>query len=908
MVRFDKPCVSVTHALNYFKMHMAGDDYLTEHGQAEMVWCGHDAARLGLHGTVQKDDFRKLCEGKHPVTGETLGVRESGPVRRTCYFGQISPPKDVSIAYLVGGDERIAGWWKEVVNDTIKEIEAITATRVRKGGIDDQDRYTGSMVAAIVTHEASRALDPQLHTHVCVMNTTFDEVEQQWKAVQPENFYKYQSFFREVCYNKLAERMTEAGYEIEEARKIGFEITGFPPSLRTQFSKRREEIEAVAESLGVTDQDGLQEITARSRKAKVHADGDTLRTQWRNEAGAYLEEVRKAINDANGIAKAHHVRSASDALDRAQAEVFERHSTIDERILLREALISGRADVQLEELRKEIETRVSRGDLIRRANQLVSRETLRMEREYLNWVLTYKRGHSDLGKVSNLDPELTPEQRQAVCTILFNRDQVIIFEGKAGTGKTRTLKEIIKGIEKGGKDVFACAPSSGATEVLRKELTIKADTLQQLLINQDLQQRIKNKVIIVDEAGLISTEQMRDLCRIARENNNRLVLTGDIGQHNSVQAGDALRALQTYGNVVTARLTKIRRQRDPAFRAAVSLLADKKAYRAFEEFYRMGAVKEVADPKMLMQMAVDDYLKTIGQKKSCLVISPVWSDIHRFTGQIRPRLKAAGVLAEADKAVQTYHSYQWTDAARQDARKYKVGDVLAFHKDSGGFVKGEYVAFEEQRGEKIVVRDETGRRFAFAPSEVEGFDVGLSRSLPVSVGERLLIRANLKEHKLFNGNIVEVAGIQADGTLALTDKRTIPPAFRQFSYGYGTTSHAAQGKTVDRGIVLMAGEGIQAANLKQAYVSHSRFEESQVTYTTDRRAAMDAMATPADRALAIEVVNERIRRWKKFQKLTEQAEAWEERRKLAISAREAQRNKVTQGMYASQAQKVSNAI
>ena len=107
MVRFDKPCVSVTHALNYFKMHMAGDDYLTEHGQAEMVWCGRDAARLGLHGIVQKDDFRKLCERKHPVTGETLSVRDSGPVRRVCYFGQISPPKDVSIAYLVGSDERI---------------------------------------------------------------------------------------------------------------------------------------------------------------------------------------------------------------------------------------------------------------------------------------------------------------------------------------------------------------------------------------------------------------------------------------------------------------------------------------------------------------------------------------------------------------------------------------------------------------------------------------------------------------------------------------------------------------------------------------------------------------------------------------------------------------------------------
>jgi TrwC relaxase len=134
-------------------MHMAGDDYLTEHGQAEMIWCGRDAVRLGLHGVVHKDDFRKLCEGKHPVTGETLSVRDSGPVRRVCYFGQVAPPKDVSIAYLVGGDERIAGWWKEAVNDTVKEIEAITATRVRKGSIDDDDRFTGANRANLKEHK-----------------------------------------------------------------------------------------------------------------------------------------------------------------------------------------------------------------------------------------------------------------------------------------------------------------------------------------------------------------------------------------------------------------------------------------------------------------------------------------------------------------------------------------------------------------------------------------------------------------------------------------------------------------------------------------------------------------------------------------------------------------------------------
>jgi conjugative relaxase-like TrwC/TraI family protein len=798
---------------------------------------------------------------------------------------KLSPPKDVSIAYLVGGDERIGMWWKEAVTETAKEIEAVTATRIRKADIEDQDRYTGNMVAAVVTHEASRALDPQLHSHLCVMNTTYDHVEQQWKAVQPEAFYKYQSFFREVCYNKLAQRMTESGYELEEERKIGFRVKGFPTELRIRFSKRREEIEAEAALRGVTSQDGLQEITARSRKAKVQANGESLRTQWRVEAGAHLDEVRTVIAAADGTNTGRERRSLAEAMDRAELEVFERHSVIDERVLLREALISGRADVEMEVLRREVERRISSGDLIRRNDQIVSRTTLKMEREYLDWVLTNQRRYGPLGKLPDLDPELSKEQLTAVVSILSNRDQVFVLQGKAGTGKTRTLREIVRGIEMAGKDVFACAPSSGATEVLRKELTIKADTLQQLLINTDLQQRMRNKVLIVDEAGLISTEQMRDLSRVAMENNNRIILTGDTGQHNSVQAGDALRAMQTYGKVRTAHLTDIRRQRDPRFRKAVSLLADKKAYQAFELFTRLGAVKEISDPKTLIALAAQDYIHTVEQGKSCLVISPVWSDIHRFTGQLRPELKAAGVLKAEDRMVPTYHTYQWTEASRKDARRFQKGDVLAFHRDSGGFKKGEYVRFEERQGTKIVVRDEAGRRSAFDPAELDGFDVGLSRSLPVSIGERLLIRANLKESRLFNGNIVEVADLAEDGTIILKDQRQISPNFRQFSHGYATTSHAAQGKTVDRGIVLMAGEGIKAANLKQSYVSHSRFEESHVTYTTDRRAAMTAMATPADRTLAIEVANKRIRRSNICRKLTEQAEAWAERRRFAKSRR-----------------------
>ena len=64
---------------------------------------------LGLAGQCDLTHFENLCRGLHPVSGEKLMVRNKGVSRRVCYFGQVSPPKDVSILHLVGGDQRIAG-------------------------------------------------------------------------------------------------------------------------------------------------------------------------------------------------------------------------------------------------------------------------------------------------------------------------------------------------------------------------------------------------------------------------------------------------------------------------------------------------------------------------------------------------------------------------------------------------------------------------------------------------------------------------------------------------------------------------------------------------------------------------------------------------------------------------------
>jgi len=850
MVRFDKPCVLVSGAVEYFREHMAVGDYLTQEGQAEMTWQGAGAERLGLSGRCQLAHFGNLCAGLHPATGEKLMVRDKGENRRVCYFGQISPPKDVSVLHLVGGDERIGRWWQEAVAETLREAESLTATRVRQGG-QNADRRTGSLVAAVVTHDANRALDPQLHTHVCIMNLTYDETEARWKSVQPSGFYRHQGYLREVCYNKLAGLMTAAGYELEPGLRLGFAVRGVPAELRDIFSKRRREILRQAAETGAKSQDELQAITARSRAEKTRANTATLRAGWLAEAGPHLEALRAVVAGARDRPVAGEPITPQYALRSAEAHVFERRSVVDDRLLLREALIAGRGRVALSALKRALAGRERSGDLLRADEEIASRAGLEAEAEFTGWAGAQRKSHKRLGAVP-ATKGLGKDQAEAVRDVFGSTSGVVILQGDAGTGKTTCLKAVVAGIEQAGGRVFGCAPSSGATDVLRQELTAEADTLQQLLANEARQQETKGRVLIVDEAGLISVRQMRDLCRLAARNNNRLLLVGDTKQHGSIEAGDALRCLQEFARVPVFHLTEIRRQVDPAYRKAVARLARGDAFGAFNEFDRLGAVRELPEGAELWREAAADYVRTVRSGKSCLAISPVWAEIREFTAAVRGQLKLAGLLTGEDRGFATVSSMKWTQEERRRVQNYRAGDVLLFHREWGPFRKFDAVTVLRHEDRQLVVRQADGGERRLDPRRVTGFEVGVAGEVPVAVGDRLLIRANVMPAGLRNGDLVEVAGL-GGGDIVLKDGRTLPSWFREFSHGYAATSHAAQGKTVDRGILLMADEGIAAGNLKQAYVSNSRFRENQMIYTSDKTAARAAMMRPADRKLALEM-------------------------------------------------------
>jgi ATP-dependent exoDNAse (exonuclease V) alpha subunit len=133
--------------------------------------------------------------------------------------------------------------------------------------------------------------------------------------------------------------------------------------------------------------------------------------------------------------------------------------------------------------------------------------------------------------------KLHGEQAEAARHVLLTNDQLSVILGSAGTGKTTLMQETAALINKAGKEVIAVAPTAQARDVLRKEGFENAETVAKLLVSPMLQNKLKDQILWVDEAGLLGLKDMTALLDIARKQNARIILGGDYLQNNSVAFG-----------------------------------------------------------------------------------------------------------------------------------------------------------------------------------------------------------------------------------------------------------------------------------------------------------------------------------------------------------------------------------
>jgi conjugative relaxase-like TrwC/TraI family protein len=880
---FITPSTNAVAAKDYYTRQLERSDYYMKDAQ-EMPgqWHGLGAELLGLQGEVKRQDYFSLCDNLNPQTGRSL-TRNTQTQRRVLYDFTFDAPKSVSLAYEVGGDDRILGVFQNAVRDTMGEMEAAMMARVRANGADE-DRRTSNMVWAEFIHRTTRPLDdgipdPQLHCHATVFNATYDTVEDKWKAAQFSNLVRDKGYYQAAFHSRLAENLADIGYGIERDGN-SFRLAGMSRATADRFSRRRADIDAEAERLGINDHDKRTALAKQTRhkKSENPLSMQELRKAWRSRVNS--DEAREIYAARSG--QDTPTLQAGEAMDYALLHSFERASVVTEKELLKNALIHSVGNATVGQIKGELDRDNILGKEVEGQRYATTKEVLSEELAVINFAREGRGRYRKLAGPNEpmLDPELSREQREAAHLILHSRDAVTGLIGRAGTGKTRTTQATAKAIEQGGKKVYAFAPSAKASRgVLRVEGFKDADTVEKLLTDAELQHKVHGQVLWIDEAGLLSTPDMNRVFELAKRQQARVVLSGDSEQHASVKRGDALRMLQRNSAVKFAELSEVRRQTNAEYREAVRAVSQGDVLakdgrtmleHGLEKLEKMGSIVEVEGDARYRHVAADyvastSDLKKDGTYKTALVVSPTHAEAEKVTDAIRDGLKGAERITGRDREFLSLRARNLTEAERGDALNYRAGDIVQFVQNARGYKRGERVTVKETSASGVVIERGDGRVEPLALQQAARFQLYEAREIALTKGDRLRITQNgfaaearrggkAAKSRLDNGDIYEVAGFTREGDIRLANGFVVPKGYGGMTHGYVVTSHASQGSTVDKVLIALGSESLPAANRQQLYVSISRGREAVRLYTDDKAAMLEAVRADAKRLSATELM------------------------------------------------------
>jgi hypothetical protein len=729
------------------------------------------------------------------------------------------------------------------------ELENRAEARVRKSR-QNGERVTGNLVTACFRHETSRELDPHLHTHCVVLNTTFDQVEGRWKALHPAGMYRAHRFATNLYRHELCKGLRALGYEIENHAR-GFEIKGVPRSVIDRFSKRHQQIdEETRERLAKGEKVGnimdLRDRVAHgNRRRKVKdSTADRLRSAWRNEmqsgeitALRRLQALKPGLTERTDMA---------GLVAWANEHLFERRAVVRDHELMAAALERGRGmDFDLAALRLAID---QRGYLREKgSDKLTSREVMKWELEVVVAAHDGRNRHAAMNPDYQASASLSAEQTVAVGKILRSRDFITLFRGGAGTGKSFTLKEVERGLTAAGRPVVLLAPQRQQVQDLQDD-GLGADTLAHFLQQKEL---AGGAVVIVDEAGQIGARQLSELIGVVTASGGRMILSGDTRQHGAVAASDALRAIERHSGLKPAVIQTIRRQ-DPglgvtaqqrtfirAYRKAVKTAADGNIGASFDALDRLGCIREVREEARREALAAE-YLAAIERKERALVVAQTRNEVRSVNETVRARLQAAGKLG-AGATLTTYQPVDLDQAQKRDARFYQEGHYASFIRGYGRFARGELcpIVGTNERG---VVIEKDGVRSTMSYRYTDRLAVAVAREMEIAAGDRLQLKFNGKSvegTRLNNGELVTVCEVARDGSLVVEAgagaRKTLAPAQRLLVRGYAVTSYGSQGKTVDT-VILADAASRAATDARQWYVTISRGRKRVLVFTPDKEA------------------------------------------------------------------------
>ena len=308
---------------------------------------------------------------------------------------------------------------------------------------------------------------------------------------------------------------------------------------------------------------------------------------------------------------------------------------------------------------------------------------------------------------------------------LCGDSQLSVMIGRAGTGKTTTLKPVIQLHEEAGYKIWGMAPSATAASQLEADTGCQSDTIAhyayywreyertvELLHTATTEKEVKlaqknidkyskylpdsNTLILIDEAGMVGVGDSVGaipggwdaIIKAIGNSGAKLILTGDDHQFKPIEAGDVFRRLVHWlkregqqgadlRSGVESRLcelTEIKRQNVPWMREASNHLAELNVGTALGMYERAGHIQEHASNVHVYEDMARQYLRNIISQPDSkgIVIAATNEERHALNREIRSVLKENGLLPEED-------------LLQRGEDGYAVGDKIIFTDNDRGW-------------------------------------------------------------------------------------------------------------------------------------------------------------------------------------------------------------------------------
>jgi conjugative relaxase-like TrwC/TraI family protein len=868
-------------AETYFKEHYSQDDYYTQGQACVGQWIGKGAMELGLTGDVSRDDFSALLQGIHPHDGRVLVPAASHNGQHAAGWDSVySAPKSVSIQALIGGDRRLIQAHQDAVQRTLREVEKFALTH-QKGG---QERViSGNVAGAAFSHLAARAAgqsdhgpDPQLHTHVVLLNVT-KRPDGQFRRLDPIEIYRSQTYGSAVYRSELAREVHKLGYAVQVTAPNGaWELDGYSREQVMAFSQRREDIQQQMAAAGVSGPKAAQIAALNGRQAKGQYDETALKAEWKDRAKAEGIDAASLYWQAlaRGRGRGFDSDQSEQAIAFAAKHATEREAVVDRRELEAAALqhAMGRAD--LDGVRKAIQGQEQKHTLIRAGKpdwtqpqgSFTTDEMLALERQNLALMKNGIDQAQPIAEVQTVkqwaaSKGLSPDQIGAAELSLTSKSWATAIEGLAGTAKTTTVGAIREFAEAQGYSVAGFGMTSGSVKAL-KEAGLQASTVASLIANQ-LPPKDGPELWIVDESSLLATRPVNELLNTAKDAGvERIVFVGDQRQHHAIEAGAPIRQFLAE-NMAVAELNVIRRQKDPELKRAVELAAKGKPADALDALQTQNRVHEIADRDKRYEAIAANFLIGHQAGHTTLVVSPGNDERRELNRTIRATLVSHGRVEAQGQEHTILVARDMTKPEMQFARNYAEGDVVHFSKaiKREGIEAGAHLSVESvnRHANTLTLRSQGKHRIEASPARWKGTQVYQWEDRTLAVGDRIQFRIPDKARNIANGEFATITRIDGgQASLKFDNQREMEMplrALRHIDHGYAVTSHSSQGATVDR--VIVNADSMRSAKLvnqKQLYVSISRARHDAQVYTNDLNTLERAAGRNPSKKVAMEVV------------------------------------------------------